>query len=69
MDHAYAVEKLTEFVGDINALLEEIDRSGPYQWPEASDELELQEVRARLIENAYVPTLGDYEPPGNPREN
>ncbi|MGW1998352.1 TIGR02391 family protein [Embleya sp. NPDC001921] len=22
-----------------------------------------------MIENAYVPTLGDYEPPGNPREN
>lgn len=70
MDHSFAIEKLTEFVQGVSRHLQAIDEStNAYRWPDPPEELELQEVRARLIENAYVPGLGDYDPPGNPRDN
>lgn len=70
MDHTFAIEKLTEFVQGINHYLHELDnRSSMYPWPDPPQELELQEVRARLIENAYVPGLGDYVSSGNVRDS
>ncbi|MEU6651306.1 TIGR02391 family protein [Streptomyces sp. NPDC046900] len=68
MDHAYAVEKLTKFIEGIDAHLDAIDDSGSYNWPDPPRWLEVEEVRARLIENAYEPGLGDYEQSGNRRD-
>ncbi|MET9222220.1 TIGR02391 family protein [Streptomyces sp. NPDC003300] len=63
MDHAYAVEKLTEFIEDVNGHLGELEAATSPDigapWPDWPEELNLQLVRARQIMNAYVPGLGD----------
>lgn len=61
MDHAYAIKKLTLFLIDVNSHLAVLDEwSESHRWPPVSDELLLQEVEARRIEDAYQPGLGDY---------
>src|SRR5690348_10312205 len=65
MDHAFAVEKLTEFLDLANEHLAEMDiaREIPgVEWPNWPQELVVQEVRARQIANAYAPGLGDIDP-------
>lgn len=70
MDHPFAVRVLTEFASGVSQYLLDLELTKEsFRWPDPPQELELQEVRARLIENAYVPGLGDYEMPGNMRGN
>ncbi|MFI6280493.1 TIGR02391 family protein [Streptomyces sp. NPDC050988] len=63
MDHAYAIEKLSKFLGGVNQHLSDLDSANMMEGvvlPDPPQELELEEVRARLIESAYVPNLGGY---------
>lgn len=67
MDHSFAVEKLTVFVKDLNDHMAAVetaleDRSNG--WPAFPQNLVLQEVPVRQIENAYAPGLGDYDAHG-----
>lgn len=69
MDHAFAVHILGKFVQDVNAYLGALEECWDGNWPAAPEALELDEVRVKLIENAYVPSLGDYEAPLNWRDH
>ncbi|MCX5234411.1 TIGR02391 family protein [Streptomyces prunicolor] len=62
MDHAYAISTLEAFLVRVNNHLSLIAQwESAWEWPKAPDDLLLQEVQARRIENAYKPGLGDYE--------
>ncbi|MFF9210457.1 MULTISPECIES: TIGR02391 family protein [unclassified Streptomyces] len=67
MDHAFAIEKLHEFLQGVNehidALEDRLDNRTD-AWPEFPQRLLLQEVWVRQIENAYAPGLGDYDEHG-----
>ncbi|MFF2517424.1 TIGR02391 family protein [Streptomyces sp. NPDC058086] len=63
VDHAYAIETLTKFLDGVNQHLSDLDSANMREGvtpTDAPQELELEEVRARLIESAYVPNLGGY---------
>ena len=63
MDHAYAIEKLTKFLDGVNQYLADLDvvyDTEGMALPDPPQHLELEEVRARLIESSYVPNLGGY---------
>ena len=63
MDHAYAIEKLAKFLDGVNQHLADLDVAYDTEGmalPDPPQYLELEEVRARLIESAYVPNLGGY---------
>ncbi|MEV7074813.1 TIGR02391 family protein [Streptomyces sp. NPDC093990] len=66
MDHTFAVRALTQFLEHVEDHLEGLDQGVQYR--EAPRSLLLKEVRARLIESAYVPDLGAYETPVNERD-
>ncbi|MER0429923.1 TIGR02391 family protein [Streptomyces microflavus] len=69
MDHPYAVTKLSAALAQINKQIAAIDADqNAWNWPEASDDLLLLEAEARIIQNAYVPKLGDYELNMNERD-
>jgi hypothetical protein len=62
VDHAYAVEKLNEFLRGVNAYLIDVETArtlGGDYWPEWPQHLAIEFVRARAIMDAYVPGLGD----------
>jgi hypothetical protein len=62
MDHAYAVEKLSAFLEQVEQRIGLVDASPDEsgKWPPFPSELFVDEVRARAIENAYRLGLGDY---------
>jgi hypothetical protein len=67
MDHAFAIEKLTEFLQGINEHIDAVEArldNRSIVWPEFPQRLLLQEVWVRQIENAYAPGLGDYDAHG-----
>lgn len=64
MDHAYAVRKLTEFLGLADAYIYELELVSMdvgAEWPDWPRELVMQEAVIRQIANAYSPGLGDVE--------
>ncbi|MFD7387820.1 hypothetical protein ACFV46_05060 [Streptomyces sp. NPDC059852] len=73
MDHAYAVETLTDFLEDVNVHVSKLetansDQSGSRYWPEWPQDLAIELVSARKIIDAYAPQalaeLGQYNPEG-----
>ncbi|MFC4609756.1 TIGR02391 family protein [Streptomyces maoxianensis] len=59
MDHAYAIEKLTAFLDDLNAQLADIDAADDAEkdWPDWPQDLNLDLVLARQIVEAYSPYI------------
>lgn len=71
MDHAFAIEKLKEFVDSIDATLEIHEkRPNPYLFGdgELAKEFLFMDILARQIENAYRPGLGNYPTEGSRSE-
>ncbi|MBK3627021.1 TIGR02391 family protein [Streptomyces sp. MBT49] len=66
MDHAFAVRVLTQFLENVEEHLEGLDQGVQYR--ESPQYLLLEEVRARLIESAYVQDLGAYETTADERD-
>ncbi|MFJ4517478.1 TIGR02391 family protein [Streptomyces sp. NPDC088816] len=63
MDHAYAIKHLTMFLEWVNQHLSDLESAHHQEgvpYPDPPQELELEEVLVRQIENAYAPNLGDY---------
>jgi hypothetical protein len=70
VDHAYAVKTLNEFVQAVDEHLAYlVGRSEVWGPAHTPDELTFTEIRARRIENAYKPGLGDYTHHSTPQEN
>lgn len=67
MDHTYAVKTLIDFINSVDEHITYLEKQrnvwGPFHTPDA---LTFAEVRARRIENAYSPGLGDYALDGTP---